>query len=93
MAIYAQNPAAGKSGNGTSRQMSTGHFYGRILDETSGKGIEFATIQLFQNGFDSVKKQQKRKLITGALTAANGDFSLENVPVKGNFQLHITAIG
>jgi outer membrane receptor protein involved in Fe transport len=93
VAIYAQNPAAGKSGNGTGRQMSTGHFYGRILDETSGKGIEFATIQLFQTGFDSVKKQQKRKLITGALTAANGDFSLENVPVKGNFQLHITAIG
>lgn len=91
--LHAQNPAAEKSGNGSSRQMNTGRFYGRILDETSGKGIEFATIQLFETIYDSVKKQQKRKLITGALTEANGDFSLENVPVKGSFQMHVTAIG
>lgn len=92
-ALFAQSPAAGKGNNGNGRPMSNGHFYGRILDENTGKGIEFATIQLFQSSFDTVLKKQSKKLITGALTAANGDFSLENVPVRGNFLLHVTAIG
>ena len=91
--LLAQVPSGIGTGSGSNRPMSTGHFYGRIVDEKSGKGIEFATVQLFQNKYDSVNKQSKRSLISGALTESNGDFSIENVPVKGNFIMHITAIG
>ncbi|MEO6168876.1 MAG: outer membrane beta-barrel protein [Chitinophagales bacterium] len=90
--VYAQSPT-GKVGNGSGRQMATGHLYGRILDEKTGKGIEFATVQLFQTKYDSINKKSARNLVTGALTEANGDFSLENIPAKGNLSMHITAIG
>lgn len=88
ISLHAQPPATGGG-----RQMNAGHFYGRILDAKTGKGIEFATVQLFQVKYDSVKKQQTQKLLTGALTAENGDFSLENLPVKAKFSMLITAIG
>jgi hypothetical protein len=88
---FAQTPSAQGPGNG--RPMNVGHFYGKVVDEKSGKGIEFATIQLFQNKPDSTSKQTKRTLVTGALTESNGDFSLENVPVMGTMILRVTAIG
>ena len=91
-ALYAQNPGSGGK-TGAGKQMTAGHFYGRILDAKTGKGIEFATVQLFQIKFDTIKKQQTEKLLTGALTAVNGDFSLENLPVKAKFSMLITAIG
>ncbi|MGB3073838.1 MAG: TonB-dependent receptor [Chitinophagales bacterium] len=91
--LFAQNSPSANGGNARGKQMNTGRFYGRILDDKTGKGIEFATIQLFQVKYDSVKKRQTRTLITGGLTESNGDFNLENLPVKAKFLLLVTAIG
>lgn len=90
--LFAQFPQGG-NGNISNPKFNVGHFYGKIVDATTGKGVEFATLQLFQTRFDTVTKKMRPMLITGALTEANGDFSMENLPVIGNFNLKVTAIG
>ncbi|TND07818.1 MAG: TonB-dependent receptor [Bacteroidetes bacterium] len=86
--ILSAQPGGGRGG-----MNMTGRFYGKIVDQSGKKGVEFATVTLFQSIFDSVSKTQKRKLITGQITESNGDFNLENVPVRGKFTLRIIAIG
>jgi len=71
----------------------TGRFYGKVVDAGSGKPVDAASVQLFQNKMDSVTNTRKDILVTGQLTRSNGDFSLENVPSRGNFKLVISAIG
>jgi outer membrane receptor protein involved in Fe transport len=88
--VAAQNPQAGK---GAFKSMNVGHFYGKVVDAKTNKAVEYATVQLFQFGYDSVSKKSKDRIISGALTEANGEFSLENLPVMGEFTLRITAIG
>lgn len=91
MALQAQ-PGSGKGGGMRGGGM-TGRFYGKIIDAKTKKGIEFATVSLFQNRFDSVTKTMSRKLVTGQLTESNGDFSLENIPVRGQFTIRVSSIG
>ena len=74
-------------------QNLTGRFYGKVVEAKTGKPIEFASVQLFQNRFDSATKTRREVLVTGMLTSANGDFSLENIPVVGQSILRITVIG
>ena len=88
--VAAQNPQAGK---GAFKSMNVGHFYGKIVDAKTNKAVEYATVQLFQFGYDSVSKKSRDRIISGALTEANGEFSLENLPVMGEFTLRVTAIG
>ncbi|OQP56953.1 hypothetical protein A3860_10285 [Niastella vici] len=92
---HAQFPGAGGGGNrqGGGQQMNIGHFYGRIIDKTTNKGLDAASVQLFQNKFDTVSKKRADVVIGGMLTGRNGDFSLESLPVFGQFKLVITAIG
>lgn len=67
-------------------QSSSGRFYGKIVDETTEKGIEAASVQLFRSG-------NSDSLLAGMLTKKTGDFSLENLPARGKFRLSISAIG
>lgn len=92
---HAQFPGAGAGGNrsGGGQQMNIGHFYGRIIDKTTNKGLDAASVQLIQNKFDTVSKKRADAVIGGMLTSRNGDFSLENLPVFGQYKLVITAIG
>src|SRR5215831_17288509 len=85
-------PGGGRGGAGGG-QANIGHFYGRIIDNKSNKGVEAASVQLIMNKFDPATKKQKDTVIGGMLTSRNGDFSLENLPLFGNFRLKITAIG
>lgn len=92
----AQNPAmpgAGGNRGMNGGQMPTGRFYGKIVDAKTGKPVEYASIELFQNKFDTVTKKRKETVISGMLTKTNGDFSLENIPAFGQSKLKITAIG
>src|SRR5687768_8933643 len=95
--VHAQMPGAGggQGGNrqGGGQQMNIGHFYGRIVDKATNKGLDAASVQLFQNKFDTATKKRADVVIGGMLTGRNGDFSLENLPVFGQFKLVITAIG
>src|SRR5688500_138894 len=92
---HAQFPGAGAGGNrpGGGQQMNIGHFYGRIIDKTTNKGLDAASVQLIQNKLDTVSKKRTDVVIGGMLTSRNGDFSLENLPVFGQYKLVISAIG
>lgn len=85
--------AFAQPGGGRGNMSMNGRFYGRIIDQSSKKGVEFATVTLFQNKFDSASGTMKRRLVTGQITETNGDFSLENVPARGKFILRVIAIG
>jgi outer membrane receptor protein involved in Fe transport len=90
--LLAQNPMSGRPGGGQQMNL-TGRFYGKVVENISGKAVEYASVQLIQNRFDTVSKKRKDVVVAGMLTKANGDFSLENVPVFGQYKLHITGIG
>jgi len=86
-------PGAGNRGGMGNGQMPTGRFYGKIIDAKTGKPVEYASVELFQNKMDTVTKKRKETVISGMLTKTNGEFSLENIPAFGQSKLKITAIG
>ncbi|HEY8388724.1 MAG TPA: TonB-dependent receptor family protein, partial [Parasegetibacter sp.] len=88
--VFAQPPGGRSGGRGN---MSSGRFYGKIVEASSGKPVDAASVQLFQTRRDSATKSIKEVLVAGQLTRANGDFSLDNLPVSGKFKLVITVIG
>ena len=83
-----------RGGGGMGAGMQNGRFYGKIVDQSTGKPIDASSIQLISSKFDFVTRSKKDSIINGQLTEANGDFSLENVPfMGGEYSLKITAIG
>ncbi len=86
-------PGGGGRGGMNREQMNVGHFYGKVVDAKTGKAIEFATVQLTGNKFDSTTKAMKATILGGQITAGNGDFSIEKLPPFGEFTLKISAIG
>ena len=90
---YAQFPGGGARNGQGLRQMNVGHFYGKVIDEKTGKPIEFAVVQLMQNRLDSATRAMKESMVSGELTKTNGDFSLENLPILGEFKLKVSALG
>ncbi|GGA83130.1 TonB-dependent receptor [Puia dinghuensis] len=72
---------------------SIGHFYGKVVDSKTGKGMDGASVQLIQSKYNPATHGQKDTVISGMITGRHGDFSLENLPILGNFRLRITAIG
>ena len=91
---FSQFQGGGKNGAGRmGGQMNIGHFYGKIIDSKTGKGIEGVTIQLKGNKFDTIAKQMKEAILKTVITETNGDFSLEGLMVFGNFKFKATAIG
>jgi len=89
--LWAQPPAGMNRGGG--QGMNMGRFYGKVVDAKTNKPVEAASIQLIGNKFDSVQKKRVEAVLSGQLTAANGNFALENLPLMGQFKLKITAIG
>ncbi|MEZ4773512.1 MAG: outer membrane beta-barrel protein [Bacteroidia bacterium] len=92
--LEAQYPGApgGATGGGKAPNMNIGRFYGKVVDE-SGKGIAYANVQLLKSQTDPTTQKTTEKIISGQLTADNGDFSLENLPIMGDFTLRISYIG
>src|SRR6266540_2142551 len=83
---FSQIPMGGGGRTGNRPQMN-GSFYGKLIETKSGKPIEYASVQLIQNRYDSVSKKRKDVVVAGMLTKANGEFNLENIPVFGQFKL------
>lgn len=71
----------------THNEKSKGRIYGKVVDSKSGKGIEAASIRLYFAGGAG------DSLAGGMLSQQNGDFSIDQLPVKNNYKLQITAIG
>lgn len=91
VSIFAQVPGAGA--NRPAGNQMAGRIYGKIVEASSGKGVEFASVQLLQDKPDSVTRKKVEVVIGGMLTRSNGDFSIENVPVFGPLRLKVSAIG
>ncbi len=89
---FAQ-PTTGSGNRPGGGQMPTGRFYGKVVEAKSGKAIEYASIQLIQTKMDTVTKKRKETVVSGMLTKANGQFSLENVPAFGPSKLKVTVVG
>ncbi|TAL44293.1 MAG: TonB-dependent receptor, partial [Chitinophagaceae bacterium] len=87
---FSQVPGGNRANGG---QQMNGRFYGKVIESLTGKGVDAASVQLIQSKFDTVSKKRTDAIINGMLTRANGEFSLENVPLFGQFKLKITAIG
>jgi outer membrane receptor protein involved in Fe transport len=88
----AQMPGGNFSKAG-GQNLNMGHFYGKIVDSKTNKGVEGATVQLTTQKFDTLTKKVKPFIAATILTANNGDFSADNLPVMGNYKLRITNIG
>src|SRR5689334_2177950 len=82
-----------RPGAGAGRQIPNGSFYGKLIETSNQKPIEYASVQLVQNRFDTVSKKRKDVIVTGMITKANGEFLLENVPVIGQYKLRVTVVG
>ena len=90
--VQAQMPG-GNRGQMSGQNMNLGHFYGKVLESTSGKALEAASVQLLQSKFDSVTKKRKDVVVGGMLTTKKGEFSLENLSIMAAYKLRISAIG
>ncbi|HVK47440.1 MAG TPA: TonB-dependent receptor [Pseudobacter sp.] len=94
IASFAQMPGMGGGARRGGGQIpAIGRFYGKVVDGKTNKGLEAASIQLIGTKFDSVSRKRKDTILSGMLSRSNGDFSLENLPIFGQFRLTITAIG
>lgn len=74
---------------GQGRGASTGRFYGKVVDAENNKGLEYSVIQVFE-GKSFVESP---KLISGGLSASNGDFSIDQVPIGQAVKIKFTLIG
>ena len=92
---FSQGPPMGGGGGGRrgGQIPAIGHFYGKVVDAKSNKGMDGASVQLIQSKYDPATHAQKDTIISGEITGRKGDFSMENLPILGNFRLKITAIG
>jgi outer membrane receptor protein involved in Fe transport len=92
---FSQMPGGpgGRPGGAGGANMNMGRFYGKVVDAKTNKAIEAVSIQLITSKFDTVTKKRRDTVIAGMLTTKGGNFSLENLPLFGQFRLKITAIG
>jgi outer membrane cobalamin receptor len=79
-----QYPGGNRGMNGNGQKMpAIGRVYGKVMESNSRNAIEYATVTLHN---------QKDSLISGGLTRANGDFSLEKLPF-GRYKLKVQFMG
>jgi outer membrane receptor protein involved in Fe transport len=90
----AQNRGDASTPGRNGRQApAIGHFYGRIVDSATHKGLDGASVQLVMSKFDPATKKTKDSIVRGLITGKKGDFSFTGLPVIGRYQLHVSAIG
>ena len=91
LALFAQMPQGGRPGAGANpAQANIGRFYGKVIDEVTKEPLPYASVQLLGMKFDSVSRKMTETMIAGQLTLDNGEFSLEKLPIMGEFTLKIT---
>lgn len=93
--VFAQ-PPIGMNRSGAGRGTygnASGHFYGKIVDSKTNKGLDGATVVLYGNKFDTATKKLKQIIIKTLITETNGDFNLDGLAIMGNYKLKVTSIG
>ena len=87
---FAQIPT-GRPAGGAGGSMNMGHFYGKVVDANK-KGIDGVTVQLKGSKFDPATKKASEVTLATMITAANGDFSFDQLSIMGNFKLVISIL-
>ena len=90
VAISAQVPGTPRPG---AASMNVGKFYGKVIDGNSGKPMEAASVQLTRSKMDSATGKPAQVVVAALLTDRKGEFYIDQLPVRGKFQILITAIG
>lgn len=72
--------------------MTAGRVYGKVVDAKTNKPVEFAAVQISNFKKDSTGTM-KENILNGQLTQANGDFSLDQLPVFGELTFKVSAMG
>ncbi len=72
---------------------TAGQFYGKIVDGNTNKPLERATIQLLGQKIDTATKEKTTQVLGIVITESNGDFTLYDLPMMGQFNLNVSAIG
>ena len=85
---FAQMGRPGGNGGGQS-----GRMYGKVVDSVSGRGIPGAVIELISRSISPRTGDVRDTTFVTMLSESNGDFTIENVPVMGNYRLIVSAIG
>ncbi|NSL90721.1 outer membrane beta-barrel family protein [Chitinophaga solisilvae] len=84
--VNAQAPRGGNAmGN-------IGHVYGKVLDPEN-KPVNYASVIILQGRMDTATKKMKDVLLKGVLTKTNGEFSLDELPLRGPLKLQISGTG
>ncbi|MFN0213715.1 MAG: TonB-dependent receptor domain-containing protein [Saprospiraceae bacterium] len=90
LSLFSQFPQEGRPGaGGNPAQFNIGRFYGKVVDEATGEPLAYASVQLMGMQFDTVSRKMTERMIAGQLTLSNGEFSLEKLPVRGEYTLKI----
>jgi hypothetical protein len=79
----AQMPGMGNMKN--MKDPKLGRVYGKVLDATTGKPVEYAAVQVLWFNKDS--------LLGGGLVKENGDFAVDGLPSFGQVRVRIKFIG
>lgn len=84
--VNAQMPGMGGMGNMKNmKDPKMGRVYGKVLDATTGKPVEYASVQVLWFSKDS--------LLGGGLVKENGDFAVDGLPSFGQVRVKIKFIG
>ncbi len=71
---------------------ANGKIYGKVIDEASKSSLEYAVIQIFKPSKNPTDNSP-RTLVTGGLTAANGDFVIDKVVVGEPLIMVVSLVG
>jgi hypothetical protein len=85
LSIRAQFPGAGNKDMMKAMSDIKGRVYGKIIDATTKKPVEFAAVAVLWFNKDSI--------IGGSIAKANGEFNIEGLPPVGGFRFRATQIG
>jgi len=69
------------------------NLYGKILNASSQKTVEGATVKLFQQKPDSISGIQKYESVGFSLTDKKGEFSFPGLDLKGLYIIEISSVG
>ncbi|HEX8461214.1 MAG TPA: hypothetical protein VF623_07280, partial [Segetibacter sp.] len=71
LALSAQMPM-GRPGGAGGQNFNQGHFYGKIVDSKTGKGVDGASVQLLGNRMDTATKKMIPATLKAVITQSNG---------------------
>lgn len=89
---FAQFPGGGRPAGG-GQNLNMGHFYGKIVDSGTHKGLEAITVQLLEQKFNPATKKSTETIKSALVTKANGEFSFDNLSLMSKYKLVLSSLG